>query len=187
MKWCFKSPLQNGQTFDWSDGTKSPFTYWKDEESAFLGDCAFADTNGRWHSTACESFLQGAICHVVTGRYDSLQLQEWVLCYYWMHDRAQQWLRTHVIKSLSSQEACSLSGLSYKDKYLSCQVCLEDEGLSRKECIVCSPDTALPTTVCGVVNNFLLLCFKKHPIYLEEDRRLPEGHVSVRRRNLQSG
>ncbi|XP_045415037.1 secretory phospholipase A2 receptor [Lemur catta] len=56
----------NGLNFDWSDGTKSSFTFWKDEESSFLGDCVFADTSGRWHSTACESFLQGAICHVPT-------------------------------------------------------------------------------------------------------------------------
>ncbi|XP_049744743.1 secretory phospholipase A2 receptor isoform X1 [Elephas maximus indicus] len=56
----------NGLNFDWFDGTKSSFTYWKDEESAFLGDCVFADTSGRWSSTACESFLQGAICHVPT-------------------------------------------------------------------------------------------------------------------------
>ncbi|XP_036740081.2 secretory phospholipase A2 receptor isoform X2 [Manis pentadactyla] len=54
----------NGLNFDWSDGTKSSFTFWKDDESSFLGDCVFADTNGRWSSTACESFLQGAICHV---------------------------------------------------------------------------------------------------------------------------
>uniref|UniRef100_G1T882 Secretory phospholipase A2 receptor n=1 Tax=Oryctolagus cuniculus TaxID=9986 RepID=G1T882_RABIT len=56
----------NGLHFDWSDGTKSSFTFWKDEDSSFLGDCVFADTSGRWHSTACESFLQGAICHVPT-------------------------------------------------------------------------------------------------------------------------
>ncbi|XP_073097645.1 secretory phospholipase A2 receptor isoform X2 [Manis javanica] len=57
----------NGLNFDWSDGTKSSFTFWKDDESSFLGDCVFADTSGRWSSTACESFLQGAICHVPTG------------------------------------------------------------------------------------------------------------------------
>ncbi|XP_073097646.1 secretory phospholipase A2 receptor isoform X3 [Manis javanica] len=56
----------NGLNFDWSDGTKSSFTFWKDDESSFLGDCVFADTSGRWSSTACESFLQGAICHVPT-------------------------------------------------------------------------------------------------------------------------
>lgn len=65
--WIGLSTTENGLNFGWSDGTKSPFTYWKDEESAFLGDCVFADTNGHWHSTACESFLQGAICHVTTG------------------------------------------------------------------------------------------------------------------------
>ncbi|XP_076784926.1 secretory phospholipase A2 receptor isoform X2 [Arvicanthis niloticus] len=64
--WIGLSTTDNGLNFDWSDGTKSPFTYWKDEESAFLGDCIFADTSGHWHSTACESFLQGAICHVLT-------------------------------------------------------------------------------------------------------------------------
>nr|XP_048282061.1 secretory phospholipase A2 receptor [Myodes glareolus] len=64
--WIGLSTTDNGLNFDWSDGTKSPFTYWKDEESTFLGDCVFADTNGRWRRTACESFLQGAICHVPT-------------------------------------------------------------------------------------------------------------------------
>ncbi|ERE70065.1 secretory phospholipase A2 receptor [Cricetulus griseus] len=65
--WIGLSTTDNGLNFGWSDGTKSPFTYWKDEESALFGDCVFADTNGHWHSTACESFLQGAICHVATG------------------------------------------------------------------------------------------------------------------------
>nr|XP_054404647.1 secretory phospholipase A2 receptor isoform X3 [Pongo abelii] len=62
--WIGLFTTDNGLNFDWSDGTKSSFTFWKDEESSLLGDCVFADTNGLWHSTACESFLQGAICHV---------------------------------------------------------------------------------------------------------------------------
>ncbi|XP_011893905.1 PREDICTED: secretory phospholipase A2 receptor isoform X4 [Cercocebus atys] len=62
--WIGLFTTDNGLNFDWSDGTKSSFTFWKDEESSLHGDCVFADTNGRWHSTACESFLQGAICHV---------------------------------------------------------------------------------------------------------------------------
>ncbi|XP_006879432.1 PREDICTED: secretory phospholipase A2 receptor [Elephantulus edwardii] len=64
--WIGLFTADNGLNFDWSDGTKSTFTYWKDEESAFLGDCVFADTSGRWSSTACSSFLQGAICYVPT-------------------------------------------------------------------------------------------------------------------------
>ncbi|KAM7316514.1 hypothetical protein ACRRTK_024245 [Alexandromys fortis] len=64
--WIGLSTTDNGLTFDWSDGTKSPFTYWKDEEPTFRGDCVFADTSGRWHRTACESLLQGAICRVPT-------------------------------------------------------------------------------------------------------------------------
>lgn len=64
--WIGLFTANNGLRFDWSDGTKSNFTFWEDEESPFLGDCVFADTNGRWHSAACESFLQGAICHVPT-------------------------------------------------------------------------------------------------------------------------
>ncbi|KAL4840690.1 hypothetical protein H8958_006855 [Nasalis larvatus] len=62
--WIGLFTTDNGLNFDWSDGTKSSFTFWKDEESSLHGDCVFADTNGRWHSTACESFLQGAICLV---------------------------------------------------------------------------------------------------------------------------
>uniref|UniRef100_A0A8D0RLP5 C-type lectin domain-containing protein n=1 Tax=Sus scrofa TaxID=9823 RepID=A0A8D0RLP5_PIG len=57
---------ENGLHFEWSDGTKSSFSFWKDDESSFLGDCVFADTSGRWSSTACESYLQGAICQVLT-------------------------------------------------------------------------------------------------------------------------
>ncbi|XP_037705175.1 secretory phospholipase A2 receptor isoform X1 [Choloepus didactylus] len=64
--WIGLFTTDNGLNFDWSDGTKSSFTFWKDEESSFLGDCVFADTSGHWSSTACESFLQGAICHVPT-------------------------------------------------------------------------------------------------------------------------
>ncbi|XP_073927030.1 secretory phospholipase A2 receptor isoform X2 [Castor canadensis] len=64
--WIGLFTTDNGLDFDWSDGTKSTFTFWKDEEPSFLGGCGFADTNGRWHTTACESFLQGAICYVPT-------------------------------------------------------------------------------------------------------------------------
>nr|XP_023478757.1 secretory phospholipase A2 receptor isoform X2 [Equus caballus] len=64
--WIGLFTADNGLNFDWSDGTKSSFTFWKDDESSFLGDCVFADTSGRWSSAACESFLQGAICQVPT-------------------------------------------------------------------------------------------------------------------------
>ncbi|XP_045154042.1 secretory phospholipase A2 receptor [Echinops telfairi] len=64
--WIGLYTADDGLHFDWSDGAKSSFTHWKDEESAFLGDCVFADTSGRWSSTACGSLLQGAICHVPT-------------------------------------------------------------------------------------------------------------------------
>ncbi|XP_077010090.1 secretory phospholipase A2 receptor isoform X2 [Tamandua tetradactyla] len=64
--WIGLFTTDNGLHFDWSDGTKSSFTFWKDEESSFLGDCVFANTSGHWSSTACESFLQGAVCHVAT-------------------------------------------------------------------------------------------------------------------------
>ncbi|XP_066201349.1 secretory phospholipase A2 receptor isoform X3 [Saccopteryx leptura] len=64
--WIGLFSADNGLNFDWSDGTKSSFTFWKDDESSSLGDCVFADTNGRWSSAACESFLQGAICHLPT-------------------------------------------------------------------------------------------------------------------------
>ncbi|XP_023384252.1 secretory phospholipase A2 receptor [Pteropus vampyrus] len=64
--WIGLFTADSGLNFDWADGTKSSFTFWKDDESPFLGDCVFADTNGRWSSIGCESFLQGAICHVPT-------------------------------------------------------------------------------------------------------------------------
>lgn len=63
--WIGLFTTDNGGHFEWSDGTKSSFTFWKDEEPSF-GDCVFADMNGRWRSTACKSFLPGAICHVPT-------------------------------------------------------------------------------------------------------------------------
>ncbi|ELW47107.1 Integrin beta-6 [Tupaia chinensis] len=66
--WIGLLTLDDGVHFDWLDGSKfGPFTFWKDEESPFLSNCVFADTSGRWHTTACESFLQGAICLVPTG------------------------------------------------------------------------------------------------------------------------
>ncbi|EDM00377.1 mannose receptor, C type 2 (predicted) [Rattus norvegicus] len=75
--WIGLSTPDNGLNFDWSDGTKSPFTYWKDEESASLGDCVFADTDGHWHGTACESHLQGAVCRVLT---ETKSFEHPVLC-----------------------------------------------------------------------------------------------------------
>ncbi|XP_027632302.1 secretory phospholipase A2 receptor [Tupaia chinensis] len=67
--WIGLLTLDDGVHFDWLDGSKfGPFTFWKDEESPFLSNCVFADTSGRWHTTACESFLQGAICLVPTER-----------------------------------------------------------------------------------------------------------------------
>ncbi|XP_062043233.1 secretory phospholipase A2 receptor [Lepus europaeus] len=64
--WIGLFTIDDGLHFSWMDGTKSSFTFWKDEDSPFLGDCVYADTSGRWHSTDCESFLQGAICRVPT-------------------------------------------------------------------------------------------------------------------------
>ncbi|TEA34294.1 hypothetical protein DBR06_SOUSAS3610034, partial [Sousa chinensis] len=55
LKTCLMHGAElNGLNFDWSDGTKSSFTFWKDDESSFLGDCVFADTSGHWSSTACD-------------------------------------------------------------------------------------------------------------------------------------
>ncbi|ELK28150.1 Secretory phospholipase A2 receptor [Myotis davidii] len=65
--WIGLFSADDGLSFDWLDGTKSSFTFWKEDEPSFLGDCGFADTNGFWSITACETFLQGAVCHVPTG------------------------------------------------------------------------------------------------------------------------
>ncbi|XP_036092844.1 secretory phospholipase A2 receptor isoform X1 [Rousettus aegyptiacus] len=70
--WIGLFTADSGLNFDWADGTESSFTFWKDDESPFLGDCVFADTNGRWSSISCESFLQGAICHVPTASSHSI-------------------------------------------------------------------------------------------------------------------
>ncbi|GAB1286359.1 Secretory phospholipase A2 receptor [Apodemus speciosus] len=113
----------NGLNFDWSDGTKSPFTYWKDEESSSLGDCVFADTNGRWHNTACESFLQGAICHVLT---ETKAFEHPVLCSEtsvpWIKFKGNCYSVSTVLDSRSFEEAhefCKREGsnlLAIKDE-----------------------------------------------------------------------
>lgn len=108
-KWWFNFSPQNGLSFDWSDGTKSSFTFWKDDEASFLGDCVFADTSGRWSSTACESYLQGAICQVPTGRFYSTQERCAVNLYYARH-YAKQELWGKVERIICLQEGFGLLG-----------------------------------------------------------------------------
>lgn len=55
---------QNGLNFEWSDGTRSLFTFWEDDESQAFGSCVYIDTSGHWKSANCERLLQGAVCHV---------------------------------------------------------------------------------------------------------------------------
>ncbi|EMP38729.1 Integrin beta-6, partial [Chelonia mydas] len=64
--WIGLSTSDNGLNFEWSDGTKSLFTFWGDEESQSLGSCVYIDINGQWKSATCERLLQGAVCHVPT-------------------------------------------------------------------------------------------------------------------------
>ncbi|XP_051023036.1 secretory phospholipase A2 receptor [Acomys russatus] len=121
--WIGLSTTDNGLTFDWSDGTKSPFTYWKDEEENVLGDCVFADTDGRWQRTACEAFLQGAICHVPT---ETKAVEHPVLCSEtsvpWIKFKGNCYSFTTVLDSRSFEDAhgfCKREGsnlLAIKDK-----------------------------------------------------------------------
>uniref|UniRef100_A0A452HA76 Secretory phospholipase A2 receptor n=1 Tax=Gopherus agassizii TaxID=38772 RepID=A0A452HA76_9SAUR len=64
--WIGLSTSDNGLNFEWSDGTKSLFTFWGDEESQSLGSCVYIDINGQWKGANCERLLQGAVCHVPT-------------------------------------------------------------------------------------------------------------------------
>lgn len=75
---------QNGLNFEWSDGTRSLFTFWEDDESQAFGSCVYIDTSGHWKSANCEQFLQGAVCHVPPSKslkvyIKSLHLQMCVL------------------------------------------------------------------------------------------------------------
>ncbi|KGL81862.1 Secretory phospholipase A2 receptor, partial [Tinamus guttatus] len=62
--WIGLFTSNNGLNFEWSDGTKSLFTFWEDDESQAFGSCVYIDTLGRWKSANCERHLQGAVCHV---------------------------------------------------------------------------------------------------------------------------
>lgn len=62
--WIGLFTADNGLNFEWSDGTRSLFTFWEDDESQALGSCVYMDTSGRWKSTSCERLLPGAVCHV---------------------------------------------------------------------------------------------------------------------------
>ncbi|KAM4697888.1 secretory phospholipase A2 receptor [Rhinophrynus dorsalis] len=57
----FFSP-NNGRHFEWSDGSRSMFTAWEDEDSPSDGDCVYVDTDGYWRSEDCSAELQGAAC-----------------------------------------------------------------------------------------------------------------------------
>ncbi|KAM9284675.1 LOW QUALITY PROTEIN: secretory phospholipase A2 receptor [Cariama cristata] len=61
--WIGLFTSDNGLNFEWSDGTRSLFTFWEDESQAF-GSCVYIDTSGHWRSANCERLLQGAVCHV---------------------------------------------------------------------------------------------------------------------------
>uniref|UniRef100_A0A8C3LCY8 Secretory phospholipase A2 receptor n=1 Tax=Chrysolophus pictus TaxID=9089 RepID=A0A8C3LCY8_CHRPC len=62
--WIGLFTADNGLNFEWSDGTRSLFTFWEDDESQALGSCVYMDTSGHWKSTSCEQLLPGAVCHV---------------------------------------------------------------------------------------------------------------------------
>ncbi|XP_067155242.1 secretory phospholipase A2 receptor isoform X5 [Apteryx mantelli] len=62
--WIGLFTSDNGLNFEWSDGTKSLFTFWEDDESQAFGSCVYIDTLGHWKSANCERLLQGAVCHV---------------------------------------------------------------------------------------------------------------------------
>lgn len=71
---------QNGLNFEWSDGTRSLFTFWEDDESQAFGSCVYIDTSGHWKSANCEQFLQGAVCHVPPSK--SVKVYVLNLCIY---------------------------------------------------------------------------------------------------------
>ncbi|XP_054685920.1 secretory phospholipase A2 receptor [Grus americana] len=62
--WIGLFTSDNGLNFEWSDGTRSLFTFWEDDESQAFGSCVYIDTSGHWKSANCERLLQGAVCHV---------------------------------------------------------------------------------------------------------------------------
>ncbi|XP_078537804.1 secretory phospholipase A2 receptor [Lissotriton helveticus] len=62
--WIGFSTVHEDADFEWSDGTRSLFTSWKDDGSQYLGECAYIDTDGDWNADDCETILQGAVCHV---------------------------------------------------------------------------------------------------------------------------
>ncbi|NWU96709.1 PLA2R phospholipase, partial [Upupa epops] len=63
-QWIGLFTLDNGLHFQWSDGTRSLFTFWEDDESQALGGCVYLDTSGHWKSADCERVLRGAVCYV---------------------------------------------------------------------------------------------------------------------------
>ncbi|XP_018091326.1 secretory phospholipase A2 receptor [Xenopus laevis] len=67
----FFSP-DNGHQFEWTDGSKSLFTAWHNEESLSDGNCAYIGTDGYWRGGDCNTELQGAVCLVIneTDRMD---------------------------------------------------------------------------------------------------------------------
>lgn len=40
---------------------------WQDREPQHIGGCAYVDVDGAWHTTSCETKLQGAVCGVNSG------------------------------------------------------------------------------------------------------------------------
>ncbi|KAJ1175931.1 hypothetical protein NDU88_001216 [Pleurodeles waltl] len=62
--WIGLSTTEEDSDFEWTDGTRSLLTSWRDEGSQFLGECAYIDTDGDWSTEDCETILQGAVCHV---------------------------------------------------------------------------------------------------------------------------
>ncbi|XP_064020388.1 secretory phospholipase A2 receptor [Pogoniulus pusillus] len=62
--WIGLFTLDGGLSFGWSDGTRSWFTFWADDESRAWGSCVYIDTSGHWKTANCERLLQGAVCHV---------------------------------------------------------------------------------------------------------------------------
>ncbi|KAG8432379.1 hypothetical protein GDO86_016859, partial [Hymenochirus boettgeri] len=53
---------ENGHSYEWTDGSRSLFTAWNDEEFPSNGKCSYVGINGRWRTGDCNKELPGAVC-----------------------------------------------------------------------------------------------------------------------------
>lgn len=58
---------QGSRRYSWVSEEPLNYVGWQDGEPQQPGGCTYVDVDGAWHTTSCDTKLQGAVCGVSSG------------------------------------------------------------------------------------------------------------------------